>query len=117
MKEDEKVEQECDCGCEDESDVIMLEDEEGNQYPYYHVATIEYEGKEYACLEEADENVEEPQIEFFELEEVEGDDGYYNLLPVDDELYEILEHKLAELVEEQGDECDDPDCDCHHHND
>lgn len=106
----------CDCGCEDaDEDVIMLEDEEGNEYPYYHVATLEHEGKEYACLQEADEDAEEPQIEYFELEEVEEDgDFYYNLLPVSDELYDILDKKLAQLVEEYDDECDDPECDCHH---
>ena len=106
----------CDCGCENtDEDVIMLEDEEGNQYPYYHVATIDYDGKEYACLQEADD-VDDPAIEFFELEEVEQDgEFYYNLLPVDEELYDVLEQKLADLVNEQSDECDDPDCDCHHH--
>lgn len=107
-------EHECDCGCEVDEDVVMLEDEDGNEIPFYHIATLEHEGKEYACLQQADD--EDPVIEIFELEEVEEDDDvYYNFLPIDDDLYETLYKKLEAEVAAMGDECDDPDCDCHHH--
>ncbi len=108
----------CDCGCEDvDEDVIMLEDEDGNEIPFYHIATLERDGKEYACLQQAED--EDPIIEIFELQEVEEDDDvYYNFLPIDDELYESLYKQLVEEVNSSVDgDCDDPDCACHHHDD
>lgn len=108
----------CDCGCEDmDEDVVMLEDEDGNEIPFYHIATLERDGKEYAVLQQADD--EEPVLEIFELQEVEeGEEFYYNFLPIDDELYDALHQQLMEEVEAMSDEeCDDPDCDCHHRDD
>ena len=36
----------CDCGCETvDEDVVMLEDEDGNEIPFYHIATLEKDGK------------------------------------------------------------------------
>ena len=104
----------CDCGCENvDEDVVMLQDENGNDIPFYYITTLEYEGKEYVCLQQADD--EDPIVEIFELEEAEEDgEPYDNLLPIDDELYELL---YKQLLKEMGaeDACDDPDCDCHHH--
>lgn len=107
----------CDCGCDMDEGVIMLEDEEGNEVPFYHVATLEHEGKEYACLQKADD--EDPLLEIFELaDDEEGDEDFVSLLPIDDDLYEVLYNKLeAEIAAETDDECDDPDCDCHCHDD
>lgn len=108
----------CDCGCEEvDEDVVMLEDEDGNQIPFYHIATLDRDGKEYACLQQADD--EDPIVEIFELQEVEeGEEVYYNFLPIDDDLYEALYKQLEEEVAEASDdECDDDDCDCHHHHD
>ncbi len=123
MDEKEKVQHEhdeaCDCGCETvDEDVIMLEDEDGNEIPFYHIATLEHDGKEYACLQQADDE-DEPIIEIFELEEVEEDgEPYYNFLPIDDDMYQTLFKQLEEEVAAMGDdECDDPDCECHHHDD
>lgn len=105
-------EHECDCGCEVDEDVVMLEDEEGNEIPFYHIATLEHEGKEFACLQQADD--EDPIVEIFELEEVqEADDVYYNFLPIDDDLYETLYAKLEAEVAAMDGECDCDDCDCH----
>lgn len=107
----------CDCGCDMEEDVIMLEDEEGNEIPFYHIATLEHEGKEYAYLQQADDT-DEPMIEIFELEEVEEDgEGYYNLIPIEDDMYEILFKRLEDEIAAGGDDCGDPDCGCHHHED
>lgn len=108
----------CDCGCETvDEDVVMLEDEDGNEIPFYHIATLEKDGKEYACLQQADD--EDPIVEIFELQEVEeGEEVYYNFLPIDDDLYDALYKQLEEEVKAMSeDECDDPDCDCHHHHD
>ena len=127
MDEKKKNQHECDCGCghdhhHDEGcecavdeDVIMLEDEDGNEIAFYHIATLERDGKEYACLQQADD--EDPIVEIFELEEVEEDgEPYYNFLPIDDELYEALYKQLEEEVAQmEGNGCEDPDCECHHH--
>lgn len=103
---------ECDCGCEEEEGVIMLEDEDGNEVPFYHIATLEHEGKDYAYLQEANDT-DEPMIEIFELEEVEDDgEGYYNLIPIDDEMYDVLFKRLEDEIAADG--CEDPDCECHH---
>ena len=63
----------CDCGDEAcdcvEDDIVMLEDEDGNEIAFHHVATLERDGKEYACLQEADD--EEAVVEIFELVETE----------------------------------------------
>ena len=105
----------CDCGCESvDEDVIMLQDEEGNDIPFYYVTTLEHDGKEYVCLQQADD--EDPVLEIFELEEAEEDgEPYDHFLPIEDELYELLYNQLMELMGE--DDCDDPDCHCHHHDD
>ncbi len=114
----------CDCGDEAcdcvEDDIVMLEDEDGNEIAFHHVATLERDGKEYACLQEADD--EEAVVEIFELVETEEDgESYYNFLIVDDETYEVLYRQLLEEVaamnngcdcDEDGCDCDD-DCHCH----
>lgn len=118
----------CDCGCEHDDGccddgccdmdegVIMLTDEDGNEIPFYHIATLERDGKEYACLQKADE--EDPVVEIFELTEAEEDgEEFFELAPIDDELYESLYDQLEKEVAEIGDGCDDPDCECHHHHD
>lgn len=105
----------CDCGCH-EDDIVVLVDEEGKEVSFYHVATLDHDGKEYACLQEAEN--EDPVIEIFELEEAEEDgEEIYNFLPVDDETYEILFAQLQKEVEElTHEDCHDEHCDCgcHH---
>ena len=115
MDEKKKNQQECDCGCEVDEDVVMLEDEDGNEIAFYHIATLDRDGKEYACLQQAED--EDPIVEIFELEEVEENgEFFYNFLPIDDELYESLYEQLEkEIAELTGEGCDDPDCECHHH--
>ena len=107
----------CDCGDEAcdfvEDDIVMLEDEDGNEIAFHHVATLERDGKEYACLQEADD--EEAVVEIFELVETEEDgESYYNFLIVDDETYEVLYRQLLEEVAamNNGCDCDEDGCDC-----
>lgn len=107
----------CDCGDEAcdcvEDDIVMLEDEDGNEIAFHHVATLERDGKEYACLQEADD--EEAVVEIFELVETEEDgESYYNFLIVDDETYEVLYRQLLEEVAAMNNGCDcgEDGCDC-----
>ena len=116
--EHDKHAPDCDCGCEAvDEDIVMLQDEEGHDIPFYYITSIESNGKEYACLQQAED--EDPIIEIFELQEVEEEgEIFYNFLPIDDDLYDALYKQLIEEVATMdGDDCDDPDCDCHHHDD
>jgi len=112
----------CNCGCEEhdhEEDVVMLEDEFGNEIAFHDITTMEYEGKEYVFLQAA-EGEETDVLEIYELEEGE-EEGLDNLFPVEDELYETLYNLLMKEIEEGGcdcgcedDHCDcEGDCDCH----
>ena len=116
--EHDKHDHDCDCGCETvDEDVVMLQDEDGNDIPFYYITSLEHDGKEYVCLQQADD--EDPIVEIFELQEVEeGGELFYNFLPIDDDLYEALYKQLEEEVAAMSeDDCDDPDCDCYHHDD
>lgn len=106
--------EECDCGCDHEGDVVMLQDDKGNEVPFHYVYTMEHEGKEYVFLQAAED--EDEAIEIFGLETVEEDGEYYDLLdPVDDDLYDVLYEKLLLVASE--DACEDDECDCHCHHD
>lgn len=99
----------CDCGCEE--DVVMLQDENGNDVAFHFVTTLEHEGKNYVYLQGADDEDDEAVIEIFELEsEEEGDEAYDRLYPVDDDLYEILYNKLLEEVQKQAELGDEDAC-------
>ncbi len=118
MSEENKNKCECDCECEhgEEDDVVMLEDEQGNEIAFHYVTTLEHEGKDYVYLQAASEDEEDDGIEIYELETVEGDgdaEGYDSLYPVEDELYEVLYAKLMKLIEEEGCDCDEEECRCH----
>lgn len=98
----------CDCGCGCEDDVIMLQDENGNDVAFHFVTTMEHEGKNYVYLQTADEDEDDLVIEIFELESVEEDgEAYDRLYPVEDDLYEVLYNKLLEEVQKQAELEDD----------
>ena len=40
----------CDCGCEHD-DVVVLQDENGNDVAFHYITTLEHEGKEYVFLQ------------------------------------------------------------------
>ena len=108
----------CNCGCEEhtnEEDVVMLEDENGNEIAFHYITTMEYEGKEYVFLQAA-EGEDLDVLEIYELE-ASDEEGLDNLFPVEDELYETLYNLLMKEIEDGGCDCgcehDDCDCDCH----
>ena len=112
----------CDCGCED--NLVTLTGDDGKEYPLYFIDSIEYEGKTYAVFESAEdgENVKEGDIYIFETQ---GEEENTALLPVEDQkVLDAVFNKFCELVESYEDEelsskddcdCDDENCDCHHH--
>lgn len=95
----------CDCGCEHD-DVVVLQDENGNDVAFHYITTMEHEGKEYVYLQSADEDDDNLAVEIFELQTVEEDGELFDtLLPIDDELYEIMYEKLMfELANGSDDE-------------
>lgn len=112
--------EQCQCGCHEEElneDVVVLEDEDGNEISYHYITTLEHEGKEYVYLQPAD-GEDADTLEVYELQSVtEGDQEYDNLLPVDESLYSVLYEKLMKAIEEDDCNCDcgdDDDCCCDH---
>ena len=95
----------CDCGCEHD-DVVVLQDENGNDVAFHYITTLEHEGKEYVYLQSADEEDDNLAVEIFELQTVEEDGEVFDtLLPIDDDLYEIMYEKLMfELANGSDDE-------------
>ena len=95
----------CDCGCEHD-DVVVLQDENGNDVAFHYITTLEHEGKEYVYLLSADEEDDNLAVEIFELQTVEEDGELFDtLLPIDDDLYEIMYEKLMfELANGSDDE-------------
>lgn len=105
----------CDCGCETEDDLVILQDEDGNDVFYHYVYNMEHDGKEYVFLQAVDCDEDEDGIEIFSLQTTEENGEYFDLLdPVDDDLYDVLYNKLIEVAQQEDDcDCDcDSDCDC-----
>ena len=113
----EEIKNQCNCGCEEHEhdDVVMLEDENGNEVAFHYITTLEYEGKEYVFLQAA-EGEDLDILEIYELETSEEDgEEMDSLYPVEDELYETLYNLFMAEVEQAGCDCDgdcDDDCDC-----
>ena len=95
----------CDCGCEHD-DVVVLQDENGNDIAFHYITTLEHEGKEFVYLQAADEEEDNLAVEIFELQTVEEDGQLFDtLLPIDDETYEIMYEKLMfEIAQGSDDE-------------
>ncbi|MBO4573659.1 MAG: DUF1292 domain-containing protein [Clostridia bacterium] len=116
IKKDEALEKEhcheegCDCGCEDEDCIVKLTDEAGKVYNFYHIATLDHEGKDYAFFQPAEkvEGVDPDEVVIFEIS------SENELLPVDDQAtLDAVFNEFVKVMEEE-DECD---CGCeeHHH--
>lgn len=100
---------ECACDCESD-DVVVLQDEDGNDVTFHYVYNCTHEGKEYVFLQAAEDDDE--SLEIFSFETVKKGDDFYDVLdPVDDDLYSILYDKL--LLAASEDCCEDGDCHCH----
>ena len=85
---------------EEESNILMLTDENGEDVEFEYLDCIEYEGKEYLVLMPADENSSE--IVILEVEPV--DEETENYLSVQDEdvlnaVYEIFKDKYGDTIE------------------
>ncbi len=78
---------------DEERDVVVFEDDAGNELTMEVLDYLSYEGKEYALLteyvEEPDEDSEEP-LEVFIMEVVPVGDDQEEFVPVEDELADQL---------------------------
>ncbi len=98
---------------EDELDLVVFEDGEGNELTMEVLDYFFYEGQEYALLsevqEESDESDDESGREVIVMQVVPVGDDEEEFIPVDDELSE----KLLEMVEsglyDEDEEFDDDD--------
>ena len=84
---------------EEESNILTLTDENGNDVDFEYLDCIDYEGKEYLVLMPADEIATE--IVILEVEPV--DEENENYLSVDDEktlnaVYDIFKEKYKDIL-------------------
>jgi len=84
----------------EELDIVVFEDDAGNEIKMEVIDYLHYEGKEYAFLavlpeDEADEE-EERDVFIMEIVPVPGDDEMEEFMPVEDE---ALAEKLIEIFE------------------
>lgn len=97
----------CGCGHDDEQDLIILVDEEGNEHSFVLFDMIEVDEQSYALLTAADseDEDEEDVVYIFRMEDDEN--GEKQLVCVDDE--EELEKVFAawEALEEDWDDEND----------
>lgn len=89
---------ECDCCSDDE--IVELTDDNGKVLKFYHIATIEHDGKPYAFFQAAEEieGVDPDEVVIFEVSEKDG-----GLLPVEDDalLDAVFQEFLAEVEDEE----------------
>ena len=83
-------------GMDEERDLVVFEDDKGNELTMEVLDYLAYEGKEYALLTEYVENEDEEEgdedepIEVFIMEVVPVGEDQEEFVPVDDELAEKL---------------------------
>lgn len=83
-----------------ESEVLILEDENGNQNEFYLIATIPYEDNWYICLEPAEpiEGFEEGELLILEVQE--DKDGNDIFVTIGDE--KIIQNIFDEILKLQA---------------
>jgi len=81
-------------GMDEERDLVVFEDDKGNELTMEVLDYLAYEGKEYALLteyvEDDEEGDEDEPIEVFIMEVVPVGEDQEEFVPVDDELAEKL---------------------------
>ena len=86
------------------ADIITLTDDEGNEFEFEHIDTIELKGKVYLAFTETDENKKDESVsEIIILRLDKDEDGEEILSTVDDEseLEAAYEAFMEEAVDEE----------------
>jgi len=88
---------------EDEN-IIEITDDEGNEIKCELYDIIEFEGKQYALLVEADSDEEDPEVVLMRYVE-EGEDVFFETIDDDDEFDRVEEYvESLEPVEDDDEE-------------
>lgn len=104
----------------DEEEVIVLEDGDGNEVKFNHIATLDYKDDWYILLQPVElGDLEEDEMIIFRIESDENGDDVYVPLEDEEEMNAVYEEyvKLAEEDECDCEECGCEDCDCDHEHD
>lgn len=86
---------------EEENNLIEITDDEGNTLKCGLYDIIEFEGKQYAILLEADANIDEAEMVLMRYTEEDGE-SYFETIEDDDEF-----EKVSEYVETLDDEVEE----------
>ena len=102
---------------EEERDLVVFSDDEGEEFELEVVDYFEHEDQEYAIL--IDPNVEEVEDEDIETEvfimKVVVNGEYEEFLPADEDKMEALSAIVEKMLEEyEACDCDEEGCDCDH---
>jgi hypothetical protein len=82
----------------DEDNIIEMTDENGNIVKCELYDVVEFEGKQYALLVEAETEEEEPEVVLMKYTE-EGEDVYFETID-DDEEFEKVQNYIESLEDE-----------------
>ena len=82
----------------DEDNIIEMTDENGNVVKCELYDVVEFEGKQYALLVEAETEEEEPEVVLMKYTE-EGEDVYFETID-DDEEFEKVQNYIESLEDE-----------------
>ena len=85
----------------DEENIIEITDEDGEVIKCELYDIIEFEGRQYALLLEADNEDEEPEVVLMRYTE-EGEDVFFETIDDDEEFDKVQEY--IESMEEESDE-------------
>jgi uncharacterized protein YrzB (UPF0473 family) len=86
----------------DEENIIEITDEDGDVIKCELYDIVEFEGKQYALLLEADSDEDEPEVVLMRYTE-EGEDVYFETIDDDDEFNKVQDY-IESLEEEIEDE-------------
>ena len=84
---------------DEEDDIITLTAEDGVEEDFYHIATIDYDGKWYIFLHpvEEQEDIAEDEALIFEISEDADGNDLFNLLDDDELIDKVYAEYLKEL--------------------
>ena len=87
---------------EELDNIIVLNDEDGNEVEFEFLDLIEYEGEEYVVLLPVEEEVEEPgEVVILKLEDTESEDEESYVSVEDEEILNKVFEKFKEKFEDE----------------
>lgn len=87
---------------EERDDIVVLNDEEGNEVEFEYLTSVELNGKEFICLIPLEESDEGDEVVILEIRPLEGDEVAYYPVETEEELQEVYE----EFKKAMGDDFD-----------